>query len=368
MLIYWLFLVMALLTWVAASFNYKIVNINGYSEKRYSGIMAFVFFAVVTFFCGLRSAIADTGAYILGFNEYPSSIDQIVWSEAGKGKGFYFLSVLYKQFISEDFHGWLFIIALVSCGAVILALRKYSCSFGFSCYLFIATTTFTYLINGIRQFICISIMFLLTSYIVEKKFFKYIFWVLVLSLIHSSTLIMIPIYFIVKIKPFSGKTWLLIIGSLILGLSFSKLTPLMGAMLEDTSYSAYADLMASGTGVNIIRVALAAVPLVLAFMGRHIIERRNNQIIKVATNMSIITFCLYIIAMFTNGMAVGRLLAFFEIYNIILIPWLVENIFEEKSRKLITILCVLFYLVFFYFQMVITWNIGYESDILHLFI
>ena len=45
-------------------------------------------FAVVIFFCGLRSGIADTGTYIQMFKGYPSSISGMDLKSVNKDKGF----------------------------------------------------------------------------------------------------------------------------------------------------------------------------------------------------------------------------------------------------------------------------------------
>lgn len=88
-------------------------NGTRYQRKAYWS-QAIIFFAVVIFFCGLRSGIADTGTYIQMFKGYPSSISGMDLKSVNKDKGFFVISVLFKQFISNDFHGWLFLITLIS--------------------------------------------------------------------------------------------------------------------------------------------------------------------------------------------------------------------------------------------------------------
>ena len=110
MKIYWLFLLLATIIcfWNESSAR---ITWNGtrYQRKAYWS-QAIIFFAVVIFFCGLRSGIADTGTYIQMFKGYPSSISGMDLKSVNKDKGFFVISVLFKQFISNDFHGWLFLI------------------------------------------------------------------------------------------------------------------------------------------------------------------------------------------------------------------------------------------------------------------
>ena len=128
------------------------------------------------FFCGLRSGIADTGTYIQMFKGYPSSISGMDLKSVNKDKGFFVISVLFKQFISNDFHG-------------------------LSCYLLIASTMFTYFVNGMRQFIVVTIFFCATYMILEGKWTQYVILILLLSTIHGSALILLLVYFLRNVKP-----------------------------------------------------------------------------------------------------------------------------------------------------------------------
>ena len=134
MKIYWLFLLLATIIcfWNESSAR---ITWNGtrYQRKAYWS-QAIIFFAVVIFFCGLRSGIADTGTYIQMFKGYPSSISGMDLKSVNKDKGFFVISVLFKQFISNDFHGWLFLITLISGVALMIGLMRYSEYFGLSCY------------------------------------------------------------------------------------------------------------------------------------------------------------------------------------------------------------------------------------------
>lgn len=367
MKIYWLFLILSLFMCFVCNWKYKLVDVSGFTEKRAYLWQGVIFFSVVIFFCGLRSGIADTGTYIAMFNSWPSHISQINWSTAFDDKGFFLLTVLYKQFISTDFHGWLFIITFVSCWAIMRSFLKYSSDFGMSCFLFIATTMFTYLINGMRQFIVVALMFNCLNYILDRKFIKYILTVFLLSTIHMSAIILIPFYFIYKIKPWSKSMWVIVVCLCFLGLFFNKLTFIFEILAEDTHYDGYLDLLSSGAGMNFFRLLISLVPCFIAFLGRKFIRNVDSPIINISVTMTVVVSALYFVAMFTNGMVMGRILIYFEIYNLILLPWLINNCFEYKSSKLIKLCCVIAYIAFFYIQMSMTWHIGYISDILGIY-
>ena len=366
--IYWTFLIASLVIWGISAFHHKHVMINGFVETRDYAVYAVIFGALLIFFCGLRSGVADTETYINIFDAAASDFSAFQWSEAGKGPAFSLGIVLYKSLVSSDFHGWLFLIAVICVIPVMRTLIKYSCSFGFSCFLFISTTIFTYLVNGMRQFICVAIIFACIQLIEEKKFFQYLIVILLLSTIHSSALMLIPFYFITKIRPWTMGTWFMIAGGLTFGYFFDRFRPMVEMFLENTEYENYIEVLSSGTGSNLYRLAIAAVPVVLSLIGRRYLWEADNTVINICVNMSIINFILYFIATFTSGLAVGRMTTFFDIFNILLLPWLLKNLFTRQSYRVLACLCIALYIVYFYIQMVLTWGIVYQSDILHLYL
>ena len=94
-----------------------------------------------------------------------------------------------------------------------------------------------------------------------------------------------------------------------------------------------------------------AVPPVIAFWGRKILERKENAFINICINMSVICAGIYFLGIFTSGILVGRLPIYFEIYNMILLPYLLKECFAEESSKIMFVLCTIGFLGFYYLQM-----------------
>lgn len=362
MQIYWIFLAMAIVGCYICSLYPRYVKFNGQYETRAKLWQALVLFGVVIFFCGLRSGIADTPAYIQEFNDAVSNIFQLELSTIQRDKGYAILEVLFKQFISEDYHWWLLLIASVSGFAIMYTLYKYSIDFGLSFFLFIASTQFTWLINGMRQFIAVSLLFLAITLIIEKKWWQYILVVILLSTIHGTAIIMIPVYFMVQWKPFSPKILLASVIIALAGMNIQRFE----FLFENTQYEGYLDVIGGTAGINIMRFAVAAVPLVITIIGRKIIEESDNRLINICTNMSCFYVAVQFAALFVGANYLGRIASYFNIYNLILLPWLIKNCFTRQSVGLVKIICIGCYCVYFYYQIVVTWNLGYTSDILGL--
>ena len=169
MKVYWCFLFLSIIGIFVCNIYPRYVKVNGQYEPRARLWQAVILFGVVIFFCGLRSGIADTPAYIQEFNSAPSNIFQLDLSIIQKDKGYAVLETLFKQFISDDYHWWLLFIACISGIAVMYTLYRYSIDFGMSFFLFIASTQFTWLLNGMRQFIAVAVIFAAIPLMMEKN-------------------------------------------------------------------------------------------------------------------------------------------------------------------------------------------------------
>lgn len=318
--------------------------------KKVPMIMAVLTFAYLIFWIGMRQSYIDTAAYIRTFRAVDASLSQIpdLWMEESKSPGFDTLQVLFKHFISTDPQAWLMAIAVVSGVPVMLTFRKHSENFFFSVFLFLATTSFTWMMNGIRQFLVVAILFGCSDWIEENKWLRFTMLVLLLSTIHYTALIMIPVFWIVRGRPWGKRIFLFIGVILLCSLFVDSFIQVIENVLENTPYSGITDQFASDDGVNPLRVAVHCVPVAVAFFGRKRLEELDNPYVNLCVNMSIISAGLYFIGMFTSGILVGRLPIYCSLYNLMLLPYLFNHCFSPRDRKYMYLFCALGYVAYFF--------------------
>lgn len=376
MQVYWFMLGWVILFGILSQVTAKRVcvgqNLDGdMYESRANLFMAFITFAVIIFFAGARSYVADTSAYIKMFNDYPlfQNAHNIIFDSNAREPGFRLFSILIKTFISDNYTVWLSIIAVISGICVMYPLYKYSCNFGVSAFLFMASCQFTWMFNGMRQFLVVAIMFACTGLILKNKPLLYILIVCVLATIHKSAFILIPMYFIAQGEPWNKRT-LIFIGCIVLAMLFtSKFTNLLTDVVEQTDYATSVnEFKDADDGTSVIRILVESIPIILAFIYRNKIKDKLTPIIKLSINMSLIASGLYIISkVASSGVLLGRLPIYFSLYNLILLPWILNNTFSKHEKDLIYYVMIICYIAFFYYQMVIAWD-GFEyiSQVLRL--
>lgn len=336
------------------------VEICGRQERRFGWLPVLMIAVPLIYLAGTRTNIGDTAAYRSGFLNSSTSWSAIpgILASEGKDKGFTIFTLLLKSVIGNHDKLYFTIIAAFCLMVVVTVYRKHSCNFLMTMFLFIASGDYVqWNYNGMRQFIAVAIVFSATNLLLQKKYFPYICVALLASTIHATALIMIPICFIVQGRPWNTRTLLFLAAVLFAITSVDQLTNLITNLMENTQYSGEVGQFLETEGTNMLRVLVFCIPPALSLLFKKRIDRANIPIINLSVNMSIASMGAYIVSGFTSGIFVGRVPIFFSLYNYILLPWIIENVFEKRSARLVYVVMIAFYLIFYYYQMEITWGL-----------
>lgn len=342
----------------------KIYNIYQGTPYAYRGSIApwFIVFGYLALLSGMRSGMNDTSVYISSFVNAPSSLDALLNSLRGdiRYSGTNAITILFKMFISDDYHAWFLSWAIVESCLFVNVLRRESVSFQDACFFFFTSTLYYNYFSMMRQWMAVAIMFWGSRYLRDDKMVKYFLICAIAAVFHPSALIMIPAYFLVKGKAWGGKQLTMIAAFSVVMLFLNPVLSSLEAATEGTTYDYVFSTMNSGSGSSIVRAFIAAVPVVLAFVSRN---RLNTPMMNISVNMSVINLLLNILASFTSGLFVIRLSTYMNVYNAILYPYLL-NVAFAKNKSLIKMGFYIAYLAFYIYQMSYSGAWGYVSDVL----
>ena len=337
--------------------------VNGKEVERWSWLAGVLLVIPYIIWAGFRGDIGDTTPYRKAFIAMPSTLAGLpkYIDTLTKDQGFSVLSILIKVIFGDSDIIYFLILAIIQMGCLVKVFRKYSCNYWLSIFLFIISTEYIgWMYNGIRQFIAATLIYAATDYLMEKKYVPLIGVILLAATIHASALLMIPIVFIIHGKAWNKKTVLCIILSIVVLFYVEQFTEILDELLAETQYtnvvSDWEEFNDDGT--NPLRVLLYSIPMLLSIVGIRQIKELDDPVINMATNASIITTGLYLISMVTSGIFMGRLPIYVSLYSMcILLPWEIQNLFEEKSIRLMEMMMVGCYIVFFYMQMHSAWGL-----------
>lgn len=323
-----------------------------YLSIFYVGLAALVFIII----SGLRRGIGDTGMYMHSYRlmvQDPGSVD------FSRDAGFTALSFILSQ-ISSNPQTLIFVVALVTNSLNIGMLYKYKSYLELQVYLYMASGYFTTTMNGIRQCFAAALVFVCNKFIVNGDFKKYLIFILLISLFHGSALIMIPIYFIVRQKAWSKNVIKLIFLACIGVIFYDLFSEVLFKALQNTQYGHYSEFQEGGSSV--IRTVVNAVPVVLAYIKRDELKEKWPES-NIFINMSLIN--VIFVAFGMMNWIFNRFSLYFQLYNFILLPYIIKNCFKGKERRLIYIGFLICYFIFFYKEQVIQLGMKYNSNYLN---
>ncbi|RKF46552.1 capsular biosynthesis protein [Bacillus wiedmannii] len=303
---------------------------------------------------GFRNNIGDTYFYMHAF-----TVTDFNWGNVQDSQniGFSTLQMILKMY-TNDPQVLIFITALITNILIVAVLYKYSRMIELSLYVYIASGMYLVSMNGVRQYLTAAIIFAATKYILDGNWKKYFLIVLFASTFHQSALVLIPIYFVIRRKAWSAITFILLFFAVLIVIGFNQFAEVLFAAIGDTQYGHYKDFQEGGA--NILRVAVEATPLILAFIGRQKLRElfpKSDYIV----NMALLGLVFMIIS--TQNWIFARFSIYFGLYQLILISWVVK-LFTDKDQKLIYYAVLVCYFIYFVYEHVITLGIIYKSNLL----
>ena len=335
-------------------------NVLGKKEIRANWLFAICVFAPIFIQASFRGDIGDSNSYRKMFGELPNTINELVAyiPTVTKDKGFFFLSGLIKIIFGSNTIVYFLILALLQSIVLVAVYRKYSSEYLVSIFLFVASTDYlSWMFNGIRQFTAVTLLFAASGLMLKKKWISTLVIILLASTIHQSALLMIPIVIIAQGKAWNKRSVIFLVAAMIAIVFVNQFTNILDNMMQETQYAnVVSDWNEWGDdGTNVLRVLVYSIPTILSLIGIKYIQAEDDPVINFCTNMSIISTGIYIISMFTSGIFIGRLPIYASLYNYILLPWEIDHMFTKESKRLIMIVMVAAYLVFYWYQIEVVW-------------
>lgn len=328
------------------------------TSNRYKYIKCLFVFLIAAIFIGVsgtRTGIGDTYFYK---HSYELLVQNPVLPPDGRDIGFVIFELILIS-ISSDPQILVFATSLITQGLNVMSLYKYHNYFELQLFMYITSGYWLTTMNGIRQALAASILFIATPLIIKGKFKWYFLLVIFLSIFHESALIMIPIYFFVREEPWS-KRMMKLIGILIVGLVlYDVLEPIMFKALENTQYGNYSSFDEGGS--SFIRTFIGILPVIGAYIFKDKIKEEwpEGQIIvnMCLVNGIILCFSLY-------NWIFARLTYYFQPYAFILLPYLIMKWPNIKQKRLLYYGFLVCYFMFMYFEQVMQGlGLGYQSII-----
>ena len=336
MLIYITMIICTVLLALCMPYSYKKGNLYLYSNKLLIFLPPFF---ILAFRYGI--GVDYFGTYVSIFKHLINK------SYEGVEFGYILLNKIILIFTDNFF--WLFIItSLIFCFFMFKSIFEQSKYRAISIYIFLTAGLYFYSMNVMRQTIGFAIFLYALKYIKNKDLKKYLFYILIATSIHKSSLIYLPIYFIDNIK-IDYKRFIFI--SFVVILSKNIIFNLIEVILYGTKYHNY---ITGIYGVSSNSMVSPIINFIIIFIFLLFYKEKNNDVeYRIYLNIHIVTFLISLL-LDTIPLISRVFLGFYHVI-ILSIPYLISLLKGKKSKELVTLF------VFLFFGIIFIYSIGIKN-------
>lgn len=227
---------------------------------------------------------------------------------------------------------WVFVASsFLILGAVFAATRRMSVIPWLSIFLFSATALYFVSFNIMRQFIAVAILLYAFRYILDRKFLFYAVSVGIASLFHLTALIMLPLYFLLRLKPKRIFYFAAIVFCILLLLLREPVIELLLSLYP--VYEGRDDFLNKFIFSEVfigIGVLTMAIMMYLRKLGRFDMSNTVNRIVFNVVFLSLIghIFLAWI-------PAANRILYYLDILYILIIPAVIVKLNDPTTRRVL---------------------------------
>lgn len=316
-------------------------------------------FVILFIFAGLRGTGDGDYYNYLEFTGYINTLGDVMNNGFPMEIGFRILAFISN---SLNMHPQ-FVIAtmnLISLIFTYILIKTFSQNKMFSVFLFLPLF-FQFDMHAARMAVAISISTYSLKYLLSKDFIRYSGIIILSSLFHQSSLIMIPLYFIIvsinsdKIKVYSTIVITLLSSILSFSMIIYNLLKLTGFSRFAGRFYAYMNSIEYGYPFKLYDPRL--ILLVITLGGALYYLKKRDWLTMILLNITWINVIIVIIFRESTTF-VTRFSSFLNIYSILVIPYIIKNIPVLSRRKII--LNTTYTLFFLYIMRFVLVPYGYK--------
>ena len=335
--------------------------IDEWGSKKYTRKDKFFFFIMTLSMCvfvGLRRSYNDTYTYLQMYGNLSAteSIASQVKLSLASSPGFTFVSLLMKKAGCSD-QTYLMLFALFDVGVALWFIRKYTNSITLAVFYFYAIGTYTFFMAAIMQCTALSCCLLAVDRLLEKKKIPFILWIIIGMSFHTYCVLFLIAPLMLK-APWTKVTYLTIA---IILLAIVFLRPLLETLITITTAMGETYTVEEFTqeGVNAFRMAVCIIPTLMSFAARQFLIQNNDRKENLLVNLAIMNGLLMFLALFGTANYFARMANYFQIFQIFALP-LLFRFFNYQSKRLLTVLSIVGYVMYFYYSNAILYG-GFDS-------
>lgn len=292
-----------------------------------------VMIVMLSLFTGLRTQFNDTPLYIASFKEAPT-FEKFLSKSPGllDYPFFYGYESLFRHHISANPHLFLLSIAFFTNASFIVFIKKHSENFAFSMLMFFSLGLYVSTMAAMKQCLAMAVLTYAVNMLIKKKYFWFYVLVFIAMLFHAYAIFFVVLPFFTQ-KPWTIMTYVAIIGVLFVIFTFESTITGFLEIAEEAGKEIKVEYVIDTQSINLFRVAVYSVPPIISFIFQELLNESYDHKKHILMNMSILSFLIMCLGLVSAANLFGRSAIYFELGTIVIMPWLVKQMFSEESQK-----------------------------------
>jgi hypothetical protein len=329
-----------------------LLYVGGYPTRRnmLNRILTAGIFIILFSISALRFDIGND-YYTYTQTAHEASVNGYVVTEIGFN---WIVKAIYKITGGEYYEVVFAVFAFFTLMIFIKGIKRQSVSFFETFFWFMMLGAYFQTFNTVRYYLALSIAFYSMRYVLEKEPIKFVFVIIIAALFHKSVLIVIPIYYIASLE---WKKWQVAAGVIVSMVCYLCRDFLLNAALN--LYPSYRDTIYLEGGTSPTSIVRIVAVLILYGWFCYYYKKKNpdfskntgwHRELRFYGQLNMIAFVTA--TLFSFLPVITRLVYYFSINQILLIPLIISKIDDKKLKGrlkvFVGILAVLYFLVFLY--------------------
>ena len=334
---------------LAFSSNGVIRRAYTYRYTQYMGIPFLLSFLPLFLLSALRY---DVGTDYM-FTYTPTFIEMLSDSSAGyREVGINFIIRFIQLFTTKP--QWFFVVtSFIYNFFIFLSIYRYSPNRAYSILLCLFSCVYFMSLNNVRQSCAAAILLFAFSTITEKKPVSFLVYILLASLFHFSSIIFVVVYPLCNLR-FYRRHYLICSTAFFLFIFFGS--SLLTFVIKLTKYRYFLEsYLTTGrpTYTYMLHNLLILIVAYAILKDSYKVNKNDFSYLVIQTVSALVPFLSFVIP---SSELVSRLDLYFLTYQILLVPYLLSRIKNQKKRILIGSVLGIYMFLYMYYSIVIRDN------------
>lgn len=239
--------------------------------------------------------------------------------------------IKFISIFSKDYIFFFIIMSFLTMYFLYKSFKQYGNIAPLLVFLFVVSGEYIASFNGVRQYVSIAIFMYSLKFIKENNFKKYLICILFASLMHSSSLMLIPIYFVNKLKP-TVRNHFLLLSLLVVLLPFAS--TIFFKLLSFTKYSRYLNSVYNEINPTYSELIMFGIVYIFSILNWK--KCKNDDDFKLFFNLTLIGLAISILSF--KIILAYRVIFYFKMVLFYSVAIIYKNIKKWKDKFAIFIL------------------------------